>query len=132
MKIGLAEVGARRTLKNAKRIYESIQAERAKRDNQEMREFVIDYTQKFFFRLRNVGIKDAFFPKDIEELDKETINKYLLAMYRYGWKSRYAWGDLQIVEEIMELAIASESEGVDAERRTIFINQEQARVLNLR
>jgi hypothetical protein len=132
MKIGLAEVGARRTLKNAKRIYESIELEREKRDNQEMREFVIDYKQKFFFRLLNVGWRDAFFPKDVEDLDKVTIDGYLLGMYRYGWKSNYAWRDMQVVEEIMELAIVAETEGVDEDQQTIYINQEQARVLNLR
>lgn len=131
MKIGLAEVPAFRTLQEAERIARDIKAERVRQDKQEMREFAIDYQEKFFFRLWNVGLKEAFMPKDVADLTEEVIDGYLSAMYRYGWKSTYAWRDLATVKEVIELGkVTNASTGMDPS--TIFINQEQARVLNLR
>lgn len=131
MRIGLAEVPAFRTLREAERIARDIKAERVRQDKQEMREFAIDYQEKFFFRLWNVGLKEAFMPKDVADLTEEVIDDYLSAMYRYGWKSNYAWRDLATVKEVIELGkVTNASTGMDPS--TIFINQEQARVLNLR
>lgn len=133
MKIGLAEVNAQQILKVADAIANGIVDERDKRDNQTRREFAIDYEQKFFFRLWNIGLKDAVKPMKIEDLTKEVIDKYLNGMYKYGWKSEYAWGDLHLIKGVIDLAMVGlNQKDAVASLQTIYINQEQAKVINLR
>lgn len=130
--LGLVEIDASVALKETNDMLEGIQNAREEENAKFKREFAVDYSTRWWYRLWNVGIREAINPIPLEDLSSELIEERLDKMYTgfSYWRSEKHYYAEQAAHEVAELAVAALSQPAMDGTGTIFVNQEHARFLN--